>query len=167
MQNLTLIRAVHWRAGIRSFSTLPEVTEHAKPKVNPGRMTGWQIHSYSEDLQLAQNIKKPIILKPTQLLVKVTASSVNPIDVAMMSENTISRASVTLTSHCFQMVTDQRFSTQCELDRAILSFRSFLAVISWELSSTRDSTSAIPSSEPATRCGVSSRCTIKAVTAIL
>lgn len=89
MRNLILIRAVNWRAGIRRLSTLPEPAEDVRAKSNQGRMTGWQIHSYSdsiEDLQLAQNLKKPLIRKLSQLLVKVLASSVNPIDVAMMSK---------------------------------------------------------------------------------
>lgn len=52
-------------------------------------MSGWQLHSYSEniaDLQFAQNLKKPVIQSPSQVLVKVLAASVNPIDVAMMSK---------------------------------------------------------------------------------
>lgn len=89
MRNLILFRTINWRAGVRRFSSIPEVLEDVEPKRSQGRMTGWQIHSYSdiiEDLQLAQNIKKPHIRKPSQLLVKVLASSVNPIDVAMMSK---------------------------------------------------------------------------------
>ncbi|KAL6255121.1 hypothetical protein P5V15_013451 [Pogonomyrmex californicus] len=54
-------------------------------KENPDdRMQAWQIHSYNglEDLRLS-NVRMPIIMNPTDVLVKVEAASVNPIDVAM------------------------------------------------------------------------------------
>lgn len=48
--------------------------------------TGWQIHSYGEleEVQFSK-IRKPIIKSPKELLVKIHASSVNPIDIAMVS----------------------------------------------------------------------------------
>lgn len=52
------------------------------------KMSGWQIHSYGppeEEIQFNEGIKMPILKSPTQLLVKVKASSVNPIDVAMIN----------------------------------------------------------------------------------
>uniref|UniRef100_A0A240PJX7 Uncharacterized protein n=1 Tax=Anopheles atroparvus TaxID=41427 RepID=A0A240PJX7_ANOAO len=52
------------------------------------KMSGWQIHSYGapeEEIQFSEGIKMPILKSPTQLLVKVKASSVNPIDVAMIN----------------------------------------------------------------------------------
>lgn len=60
-----------------------------KPTSSGKRMRGIEIHSYGvdlEELQHSKNVKKPIIKAPTEVLVKVTASSVNPIDVAMMSK---------------------------------------------------------------------------------
>ncbi|KMQ96511.1 reticulon-4-interacting protein mitochondrial-like protein [Lasius niger] len=47
-------------------------------------MQAWQIHSYNglEDLRLS-NVRMPVIMQPTDVLVKVEAASVNPIDVAM------------------------------------------------------------------------------------
>uniref|UniRef100_A0A182QIS5 Enoyl reductase (ER) domain-containing protein n=1 Tax=Anopheles farauti TaxID=69004 RepID=A0A182QIS5_9DIPT len=53
-----------------------------------GKMSGWQIHSYGvpqEEIQFSEGIKMPVLKSPTQLLVKVKASSVNPIDVAMIN----------------------------------------------------------------------------------
>lgn len=48
------------------------------------KMQAWQIHSYNglEDLRLS-NVRMPVIMQPTDVLVKVEAASVNPIDVAM------------------------------------------------------------------------------------
>ncbi|KAK0178199.1 hypothetical protein PV328_002173 [Microctonus aethiopoides] len=50
------------------------------------RMKAWQIASYGgiEQLQLA-NVRLPTISKPTEVLVKVDAASVNPIDIAMIN----------------------------------------------------------------------------------
>ncbi|KAG5675742.1 hypothetical protein PVAND_005620 [Polypedilum vanderplanki] len=58
--------------------------EHADKAFS--RMTGYQIHSYGEldELQFSKNVKKPFIKSPNEMLVKVTASSVNPIDIAMI-----------------------------------------------------------------------------------
>lgn len=48
------------------------------------KMLAWQIHSYGglEELRLS-NVRIPIISSPTEVLVKVDAASVNPIDIAM------------------------------------------------------------------------------------
>lgn len=50
------------------------------------KMQAWQIHSYGglEELKLL-SVRIPLIAKPTDVLVKVEASSVNPIDIAMTS----------------------------------------------------------------------------------
>lgn len=58
-----------------------------KPKENvQEKMQAWQIHSYGglEELKLS-NVRIPVIARPTDVLVKVEASSVNPIDIAMTS----------------------------------------------------------------------------------
>ncbi|XP_011865975.1 PREDICTED: reticulon-4-interacting protein 1, mitochondrial [Vollenhovia emeryi] len=55
------------------------------PRENPGdRMQAWQIHSYKglDDLRLS-SVRMPVITSPTDVLVKIEAASVNPIDVAM------------------------------------------------------------------------------------
>jgi len=53
-------------------------------KENLDKMQAWQIHSYNglEDLRLS-NVRIPMITNPTDVLVKIEATSVNPIDVAM------------------------------------------------------------------------------------
>lgn len=89
MRNLILLKTINWRAGSRKASSVAAKLEDHEVKKNQNRMSGWQIHSYSdnvEDLQISDHVKKPFIRNPSELLVKVLASSVNPIDVAMMSE---------------------------------------------------------------------------------
>lgn len=56
------------------------------------KMCGWQIHAYgdsAEELQYTDKIKMPAIKDPNHVLVKIEASSVNPIDVLMSSKNDI------------------------------------------------------------------------------
>ena len=90
MRNLILFRRNYWKVSAQKFSTVVKASEEPKTKRCHNRMSGWQIHSYSDsvsDLQCSQNLKKPHIRKPSELLVKVVASSVNPIDVSMMSKS--------------------------------------------------------------------------------
>lgn len=63
-----------------AFSTQPSVKENNKHKIK-----SWQVHSYGglDELQLTLS-RRPIIRNPNDVIVKVTASSVNPIDVAML-----------------------------------------------------------------------------------
>lgn len=51
------------------------------------KMKGWQIHSYGgvEELQFSDKLKMPQIRKSDECLVKVLSTTVNPIDVAMLS----------------------------------------------------------------------------------
>ncbi|KYN08499.1 Reticulon-4-interacting protein 1, mitochondrial [Cyphomyrmex costatus] len=69
------VRTVH----LRSLSKLS-----ANLNENSDKMQAWQIHSYNglEDLRLS-NVRMPVITNPTDVLVKIEAASVNPIDVAM------------------------------------------------------------------------------------
>lgn len=55
-----------------------------KPK--EGKMCAWQIHAYGgvEELQLSCSVREPVISKPDDVVVNVSACSINPIDVAMM-----------------------------------------------------------------------------------
>ncbi|XP_077296997.1 NAD(P)H oxidoreductase RTN4IP1, mitochondrial-like [Arctopsyche grandis] len=50
------------------------------------KMSAWQIHSYGDlsELQLSPQTRIPHIAHPNQVLIKVEAASVNPIDVAMI-----------------------------------------------------------------------------------
>lgn len=52
------------------------------------KMKGWQINEYGDVdvLQFHDNVKLPIVKDPKEVLVKVHAASVNPIDIAMMSK---------------------------------------------------------------------------------
>lgn len=52
------------------------------------KMSAWQIHDYGDiqELQYSENVKIPQILQANECLIKVLASSVNPIDVMMLSE---------------------------------------------------------------------------------
>lgn len=50
------------------------------------KMAAWQIHSFGplDELQFSKSVKRPSVLNPKEVLVKVAAASVNPIDIAMM-----------------------------------------------------------------------------------
>lgn len=53
-----------------------------------GKMCGWQIHAYgdlAEELQFSDKIKMPSINDANHVLIKVEASSINPIDILMTS----------------------------------------------------------------------------------
>lgn len=58
---------------------------------NHRKMRGWQIHAYgdTDELQFNDKIRIPAIKSPQEVLVKVEAASVNPIDVAMTSTTII------------------------------------------------------------------------------
>lgn len=69
---------------------LPAATTH-----RPGfqsRMTGWELHEYgdfSEVLEFQENLRIPKVTDPKELIVRVTAASVNPLDLAMSGERVI------------------------------------------------------------------------------
>lgn len=64
------------------FRSLAKLSINLEEKFN--KMQAWQIHSYNglKDLRLS-NVRMPVIMQPTDVLIKVEAASVNPIDVAM------------------------------------------------------------------------------------
>lgn len=75
-------RCIIQTAHLRSLSKLS-----VDLKENPNdRMQAWQIHSYNglKDLRLS-NVRMPLITNPNDVLVKIEAASVNPIDIAMTS----------------------------------------------------------------------------------
>lgn len=89
MRTLMVIRKLAWKNGLRSLSGAAAAPRQQENQKRHDRMGGWQVQSYSDDcadLQFSENLKKLFIRTPSQLLVKVLASSVNPIDVAMMSK---------------------------------------------------------------------------------
>lgn len=70
------------QGSVRGYSTVPEVSkEHSTSK-----MLAWQIHCYGglEELQLSKTARIPQIKGPNDVLIQVSASSINPIDLAMM-----------------------------------------------------------------------------------
>lgn len=72
---------------VRGYSTVPEVSkEHSTSK-----MLAWQIHCYGglEELQLSKTARIPQIKGPNDVLIQVSASSINPIDLLMMGERKI------------------------------------------------------------------------------
>lgn len=52
------------------------------------KMIAWQVHSYStvDDLVLTSNARSPTMVAAHEVLVRVKASSVNPLDVLMAGE---------------------------------------------------------------------------------
>lgn len=53
------------------------------------KMRGWQIHSYGDldELQFSDSLRIPIIQSPSEVLIKIDSTSVNPIDVAMIRKH--------------------------------------------------------------------------------
>ncbi|KAI4483680.1 hypothetical protein M0804_007940 [Polistes exclamans] len=80
-KNISKLRRMINDKQIRCLSQLsPKYKEDVDNK-----MLAWQVHSYGDldELKLS-NVKIPIITKPTEVLIKVQAASVNPIDIAMI-----------------------------------------------------------------------------------
>lgn len=82
---------------IRYFSSAPVESVQNNTEISQNiteiatlinRMKSYQIHNYGalDELQLSQTSRKPFIQSPNQVLVKITASSVNPLDVAMIGK---------------------------------------------------------------------------------
>lgn len=61
------------------------------------KMGAWQIHAYSgiDELQYSDKVKIPTINTNNDVLVKIKASSVNPIDIAMTSKAIVIQCSLT------------------------------------------------------------------------
>jgi hypothetical protein len=75
------------RTIVRLFSShpLPDTSESIR---NNSTMLAWQIYSYGDlkEVQQSSSTRIPMISKPKEVLVKVSATSVNPIDVAMLGK---------------------------------------------------------------------------------
>lgn len=69
---------------VRGFSTVSEVSREC----NGSKMLAWQIHGYGglEDLKLSKTARKPHIKSPDDVLIQIAATSINPIDLAMMGK---------------------------------------------------------------------------------
>lgn len=64
--------------------TVELIPETTAPSWSP-KMIAWQAHSYGtiDDLMLTSNARSPLVVGPRELLVRVKASSVNPLDALM------------------------------------------------------------------------------------
>jgi len=60
-------------------------TETSTQNAWSSKMIAWQVHSYStiDDLVLTSNARSPTMVEAHEVLVRVKASSVNPLDVLM------------------------------------------------------------------------------------
>lgn len=65
------------------YSTAPNVSRDT----NDSKMNAWQIHCYGglEELQLSKTTRIPHIQDPNDIIVRISASSINPIDLAMLA----------------------------------------------------------------------------------
>jgi hypothetical protein len=72
---------------VRGFSTAPEVSKECKAS----KMLAWQIHGYGglEELKLSESARIPHIKGPNDVLIRIAATSINPIDLAMMGKKTV------------------------------------------------------------------------------
>lgn len=77
---------------------------HNHLRAAPGRMITWSIHNYTGDFDeiVQTEVIKPTISAPTEIVLKITASSVNPIDVAMMSKFFL------LSKKCIQIISQNQ-----------------------------------------------------------
>ncbi|KOC64323.1 Reticulon-4-interacting protein 1, mitochondrial [Habropoda laboriosa] len=74
---------VNLNVGSRQSRFLSNLSVKHKENIDD-KMQAWQIHSYGglDELKLS-SVRIPVIARPTDILVKIEASSVNPIDIAM------------------------------------------------------------------------------------
>jgi hypothetical protein len=74
---------IHVNSCVRCFSTVPEASREYGSK-----MQAWQIHGYGglEELKLSKTARKPHIKSPDDVLIQIAATSINPIDLAMMGK---------------------------------------------------------------------------------
>ena len=58
------------------------------PSPLPSTMSAWQLHKYGSinQLKLSNSVSLPIISRPHDVLVRVQAASVNPVDVMMVGK---------------------------------------------------------------------------------
>jgi hypothetical protein len=80
----TVGRFMRVNSCVRGFSTAPEVSKES----NGSKMLAWQIHGYGglEELKWSKTARIPHIKGPDDVLIQIAASSINPIDLAMMGK---------------------------------------------------------------------------------
>jgi len=66
----------------RQMSTVP------RPYPVPSTMSAWQLHAYGsvDQLKLSDSVLLPVISRPHDVLVRVHAASINPVDVMMVGK---------------------------------------------------------------------------------
>lgn len=71
-------------ASAASVSAPKPSTQHTS------KMHAWQLHSFGgvEQLSLSDSVRIPMLAGPNDVLVQISTTSVNPIDLAMLGENT-------------------------------------------------------------------------------
>jgi len=59
-----------------------------RPCPLPSTMSAWQLHAYGDinQLKVSNSVPLPIVCRPHDVLVRVHAASVNPVDVMMVGE---------------------------------------------------------------------------------
>lgn len=79
------------RGAVQPRRLLSQDAQAARPIVSAERKMGaWQVHAYGdvrEELQFSDRVKVPVIADANDVLVRVTASSLNAIDVEMASKH--------------------------------------------------------------------------------
>ncbi|XP_054263827.1 reticulon-4-interacting protein 1 homolog, mitochondrial-like [Macrosteles quadrilineatus] len=87
LRNNQKLGTVNKKIFYKNYSAVSDVAEKLVFEgEEPHKMAAWEIHSYGglEELQLSRSVRIPALMSPNDVLVKVSAASVNPIDVAMM-----------------------------------------------------------------------------------
>lgn len=82
---LRTLEKIRFVLSVNASQTFSTSTKHSNEPLGERKMGAWQIHSYDDDLQYSNNIKLPTITGPNDVLIKVSAASINPIDIAMSS----------------------------------------------------------------------------------
>lgn len=83
------------RAAVQPRRLLSQDAQAARPIVSAERKMGaWQVHAYGDALQFSDRVKVPVIADANDVLVRVTASSLNAIDVEMASKQQTMRSTV-------------------------------------------------------------------------
>ena len=79
--SLFLKRTVY--TAIKAINESPAPSSRPVVTAAPGRMQAWIIYYYgaNQQLTLSDSVQMPMILSPNDVLIKVIASSVNPIDI--------------------------------------------------------------------------------------
>jgi threonine dehydrogenase-like Zn-dependent dehydrogenase len=88
---LFLKRSVY--TAIKSINESPSPYSIPSTTTSSGRMQAWIIYYYGDNQQftLSNSVQMPIILSPKDVLIKVLASSINPIDIRRRGKNNHSK----------------------------------------------------------------------------